>query len=76
MSGHARFRSGPIAVSVIRRPAREDGLVQVTCGADPETSGYRVAYRGTIEQAIAALEACQKKLWEYRASGVEPEVQP
>jgi hypothetical protein len=71
-----KFTRGPIPVTVTRRPADPDGLVRVSCGADPDTAGYRIAYRGTVEQAIACLEACQKKLWEYRAAGKEPEIQP
>jgi hypothetical protein len=58
VSGNARFaRSGPIPVKVIHRPLDRDGLVKATVVGDPATSGYRVAYRGNIEQAIAALEA-------------------
>jgi hypothetical protein len=76
VSGNARFQRGPVAVKVIRRPATETGLVAVTCAADPETSGYRCAYRGTTEQAIACLEAVTKRLWELRSAGTEPEVTP
>jgi hypothetical protein len=76
MSGNARFTRGPITVKVVRRPAASDGLVHVSCGADPETSGYRCAYRGNVEQVIACLEACTRELWKCRSTGVEPEIQP
>ncbi len=65
---------GPIPVKVTRRPPNTNGLVSVSCGADPETQGYRIAYRGTVQQVIACLEAVQKRLWEFRASGEEPEI--
>ncbi len=74
MSGNARFTRGPVPVQVTRRPDREDKLVHITCGADPETAGYRIAYRGTAEQVIACLEAVSRELWKYRAAGTEPDV--
>ncbi len=69
-----KFTRGPIPVRVTRRPPAENGLVAVTCAADPETGGYKVAYRGTAEQVIACLEAVQHKLWALRATDEEPEV--
>lgn len=76
MSGNARFRRGPIEVKMVHRPNDPSGLVKVTCGGDPETAGYRMAYRGTLDQAIACLEACCRKAWELKQAGQEPEVTP
>lgn len=76
MSGNARFRAGPPPVSVVHRPADPDGVVKVTCAGDPATSGYRCAYRGTIEQAIACLEKCVTELWRLKVAGEEPEITP
>ncbi len=63
---------GPIPVKVIRRPPNTNGLVSLSCGADPETQGYRIAYRGTAEQVTACLESILHEMWKLRASGEEP----
>jgi hypothetical protein len=76
MSGNARFTRGAIEVRVVHREPDPSGLVKVTCAGDPETSGYRLAYRGNLEQAIACLEACSKKLWDLKHAGAEPDIKP
>ena len=76
MSGKARFTRGPITVRVTKRPDDSLGIVRATVAGDPSTDGYRIAYRGRVENVIAALEACTRKLWEIRASGHEPHIEP
>ena len=66
---------GPIAVHVIHRPPSPDGLVRITCAGDDETRGYKLAYRGTIEQAIECLEVCARRLWLLKTEGKEPEIE-
>lgn len=74
MSGNARFTRAPVAVKIIHREPDPEGVVKITCAGDPETSGYKMAFRGSVEQALACLEACSKKLWEFRAAGTEPPI--
>lgn len=78
MSGNARFPRGPILVKVIHREPDPQGLVKVSinCGGDPETSGYKMAYRGTLEQAMACLECCTRELWRLKTSTGEPPITP
>jgi hypothetical protein len=76
VSGNARFQRGPIPVRVTHRPPDPEGIVKVTIAGDPETSGYRCAYRGNIEQAIACIEAVGRELWRLKAAGTEPEIVP
>lgn len=74
MSGNARFTRGPLQVRVTRRTPAASGLVAVTCAADPDTSGYKLAYRGTTDQAIACLENSLKELYRIRNAGIEPPI--
>jgi hypothetical protein len=76
MSGNARFNRGAVPVTVIRRPVEQGNLVKLSCAGDDQTGGYKIAYRGTVDQAIACLEACAKRLWELKERGVESEITP
>ncbi len=67
------FKRAPIQTRIIKRADDPSGIVRLNVGGDPETAGYYCVYRGTREQAIAALEHAAAGL---RQRQREPEISP